>query len=145
MINMTNHSTRTPPLKLVKKHPRPRILIAIRFDGDFRFACGILDFSCYFQKSFSVKIPIYAKLTTTRQSQRIIRILDLKLDKLFSSFCISHLPVKTHWNWVCNSSLTAFTKAREQRDQRDRPSSWENYNKKSKKHNTINSHRFFVF
>ena len=83
--------------------------------------------------------------TTTRQPQRMIRILDLKLDKLFSSFWISHLPVKTHWNWVCNSSLTAFAKAREQRDRRDRPSSREKHNKKSKQRNTIDSHRFFVF
>ena len=83
--------------------------------------------------------------TITRQSQRMIRILDLKLDKLFSSFWISHLPVKTHRNWVCNSSLTAFAKAREQRDQRDRSSSREKHNKKSKQYNIIDSHRFFVF
>ena len=65
--------------------------------------------------------------------------------KTMNSFRISQLPAKTRRNWVCNSSLTTFKKAREQRDRRDRPSSREKHKKKSKQYNTIDSHRFSVF
>ena len=49
------HWTQTSFFEFMKRHFRSWIFIAIRFDGDFHFACGILNFSCYFQKSFDFR------------------------------------------------------------------------------------------
>ena len=50
------HWTRTSFFEFVKKHFRLLVFIVIWFDGDFQFACEILNFSCYFQKSFDFRL-----------------------------------------------------------------------------------------